>query len=281
MKDHMAERKIRRTVTGKPAVDGAGVRLTRVLGHDTVYDFDPFLMLDSFDSSNPRDYIAGFPMRPHRGIETVTYLIKGEMHHKDSLGNKGIISSGQSQWMTAGSGILHEEMPQPANRLLGLQLWINLPKKDKMTHPKYFDIKESMMGTKILDNATVRVISGEFMGEKGVDTHHIVTEYYDVSLDSGSISIDTDPENTVFIFLILGDAEIHGRVLPEKTAVLFGEGETVTVTASKGSCRFMLLSARPLNEAISWGGPIVMNTREELQQAFAELKTGDFLRHEI
>lgn len=275
----MTERKIRKTVTGNPAVDGAGVRLTRVLGHDTVYDFDPFLMLDSFDSSDPRDYIAGFPLHPHRGIETVTYLIKGKMHHKDSLGNKGVIGSGQSQWMTAGSGILHEEMPQPAERLLGLQLWINLPKKDKMTHPKYFDITESMMGIKILDNATVRVISGEFMGEKGVKTHHIVTEYYDVSLDSGSISIDTDPENTVFIFPILGDAEIHGRALPEKTAALFGEGDTVTVAATNGSCRFMLLSARPLNEEISWGGPIVMNTREELQQAFAELKTGDFLKH--
>ena len=277
----MAERRIRKTVTGQPAVDGAGVRLTRVLGHDTTRDFDPFLMLDSFDSSNPRDYAAGFPMHPHRGIETVTYLIEGEMHHKDSLGNKGIIGAGQSQWMTAGSGILHEEMPQPADRLLGLQIWINLPKKDKMTRPKYFDITENMMGTKVLDNATVKVISGEFMGEKGVSTHHIQTEYYDVSLNSGSISIDTDPEDTVFLFLISGDARIHGRVLPEKTAVHFGEGDSVTVTAEEGGCRFIFLSARPLYEEISWGGPIVMNTEEELQQAFTDLRMGNFLRHKI
>jgi len=277
----MTERRIKKTVTGQPAVDGAGVRLTRVLGHDTVYDFDPFLMLDSFDSSDPRDYVAGFPMHPHRGIETVTYLVKGEMHHKDSLGNKGIISSGQSQWMTAGRGILHEEMPQPADRLLGLQIWINLPEKDKMTGPKYFDITESMMGTKILDNATVKVISGEFMGEKGVSTHHIRTEYYDVSLNSGSVTIDTDPGSTAFLFLILGNAEIHDRMVPEKTAVLFGEGDSVTVTAGKNGCRFMFLSARPLNEGISWGGPIVMNTKEELQQAFTDLRSGNFLKHSV
>ncbi len=127
-------------ISGIPAVDGAGVHLVRVLGHDTVYDFDPFLMLDSFDSTDPRDYIAGFPKHPHRGIETVTYLISGEIDHEDSLGNKGRILSGQSQWMTAGSGILHQEMPRPADRMLGVQLWINLPRKDKMTEPKYFDI---------------------------------------------------------------------------------------------------------------------------------------------
>jgi len=214
-------------------------------------------------------------------LTAVTYLVKGEMHHKDSLGNKGIISSGQSQWMTAGSGILHEEMPQPADRLLGLQIWINLPEKDKMTGPKYFDITESMMGTKILDNATVKVISGEFMGEKGVSTHHIRTEYYDVSLNSGSVTIDTDPGSTAFLFLILGNAEIHDRMVPEKTAVLFGEGDSVTVTAGKNGCRFMFLSARPLNEGISWGGPIVMNTKEELQQAFTDLRSGNFLKHSV
>ncbi|MDR1691014.1 MAG: pirin family protein [Candidatus Methanoplasma sp.] len=277
----MSERKVVRKVRGRPAVDGAGVHLVRVLGPDTMYDFDPFLMLDSFDSRNPDDYIAGFPMHPHRGIETVTYLMSGEIDHEDSLGNKGKIMGGQSQWMTAGSGILHQEMPKPAGRMLGVQLWINLPKKDKMTDPKYFDIKGDMIGEMVTDAADVKVISGEYEGVRGAKPHHIQATYYDVLLKKGStIKIDTKPSENVFVFLVEGDAVIGGETIPEKTAVLFGKGDHISVASAKdGPSRFIFLSGEPVNESIAWGGPIVMNTDEELRHAFSELQRGTFIKH--
>ena len=279
----MADRKIKKTVTGKRAVDGAGVQLTRVLGNATVEDFDPFLMLDSFDSKNPKDYIAGFPFHPHRGIETITYLIQGEIDHEDSLGNKGAIRDGQSQWMTAGSGIMHQEMPQPAERMLGLQLWLNLPAADKMAEPRYFDITRDMMGEKQTDAGTVRVIAGEYQGAKGAQPYHIQASVYDVLLEPGkSLSLPVKAEDNAFVFLIEGDAVIDGRQIPEKTAVLFErEGDTVTVAAPpSGPARFIYCSGQPLDEPISWGGPIVMNTKEELQHAFNELRDGTFIKHQ-
>ncbi len=277
----MSERKIVKKVVGMPAVDGAGVHLVRVLSNNTVYDFDPFLMLDSFDSRNPDDYIAGFPTHPHRGIETVTYLIHGEIDHEDSLGNKGRIMPGESQWMTAGSGILHQEMPQPAERMLGVQLWINLPKKDKMTDPKYFDIRNNMVGKTETNEAIVRVISGEYKGVKGVKPHHIQATYYDVLLKKDStIKIDTKPNENVFIFLIEGEAVVQGERIPEKTAVLFGEGDTISVSTPKGeTSRFLFLSGKPVKESVAWGGPIVMNTEDELRHAFTELQEGTFIKH--
>lgn len=279
----MADRKIKKTVTGKRAVDGAGVRLTRVLGNATVEDFDPFLMLDSFDSQNPEDYIAGFPMHPHRGIETITYLIQGEIDHEDSLGNKGAIRDGQSQWMTAGSGIMHQEMPQPSERMLGLQLWLNLPAQDKMTEPRYFDITRDMMGEKQTDAGVVRVIAGEYQGAKGAQPYHIQASVYDVLLQPGkSLSLPVKAEDNAFAFLIEGDAVIDGQPVPEKTAVLFErEGGTVTVAAPQsGPARFIYCSGKPLREPVSWGGPIVMNTKEELQHAFNELRDGTFIKHQ-
>lgn len=277
----MTERIVKKLVRGVPAIDGAGVHLVRVLGHDTVYDFDPFLMLDSFDSKNPRDYIAGFPRHPHRGIETITYLIGGEIDHEDSLGNKGKILSGQSQWMTAGSGIMHQEMPRPADRMLGVQLWINLPRKDKMTESKYFEITEEMIGKKVAGGATVRVISGKYKDVAGIRPHHIQATFLDVELNGGSsISLDTKPEENAFVFLIEGEAVIQGDLVHEKTAVLFGDGDYVTVSAPYGkNSRFLFLSAEPLREPISWGGPIVMNTDEELRNAFDELRSGTFIKH--
>lgn len=277
----MTERKVIKKVVGRPTVDGAGVHLVRVLGNNTVYDFDPFLMLDSFDSRNPEDYIAGFPTHPHRGIETVSYLISGEMDHEDSLGNKGKIMAGESQWMTAGSGILHQEMPQPAERMLGVQLWINLPQKNKMTDPQYFDIKGDMIGETETDAAKIRVISGEYNGVKGVTPHHIQATYYDVLLKKdSSIAIATKPKDNVFIFLIEGNAVVEGEEIPEKTAVLFGKGDAITVSAPKGKeSRFLFLSGEPLKESVAWGGPIVMNTEEELDRAFRELRNGTFVKH--
>ena len=161
------KKEVKHTATGAPAIDGAGVHLVRVLGPQTMYQFDPFLMLDAFDSTNPDLYTKGFPMHPHRGIETFTYLMKGEMDHRDSLGNKGTILSGESQWMTAGSGMIHEEMPQPVEHLLGLQLWINLPQKDKMTDPKYFEISNEMIKEFEEDGAKVRLVAGEYKGHQG------------------------------------------------------------------------------------------------------------------
>ncbi len=275
------KREVIEKVQGRKTVDGAGVHLTRVLSNHTVKAFDPFLMLDSFDSENPDDYIAGFPTHPHRGIETITYLIKGRIDHEDSLGNSGVILSGQSQWMTAGNGILHQEMPQPTERMLGTQLWLNLPAKDKMVMPQYFDITEDMIGTAKEENATIHVISGEYKGVKGVTAPFIPMTYYDVELNAGkSILIETVADETVFVFLISGDAVISGEVISEKTAVLFGSGDYIEVAATaEQDLRMLFHSAKPLNEEVAWGGPIVMNTREELRQAFADLDAGTFITH--
>lgn len=278
----MAERTVKKLVRGQPTVDGAGVHLVRVLGNGTVEDFDPFLMLDSFDSENPDDYTKGFPQHPHRGIETVTYLISGEIDHEDSLGNKGRIGPGQSQWMTAGSGIIHQEMPQAAKRMLGFQLWINLPREDKMTDPLYFDIREDDIGQTTIDTATVRVISGEFKGVRGAQPHFIQATLLDVSLPVGkTVTLPTKAGENVFAFLIEGNAVIGGDEIAEKTAVLFGEGDGISVTAPADKpARFIFFSGKPLGEPVAWGGPIVMNTREELKQAFADLDEGNFIRHE-
>ena len=276
----MKTRTIARVVTGKPAVDGAGVKLTRVLGGETIEDFDPFLMLDSFDSSNPADYLRGFPTHPHRGIETITYLVDGELAHEDSLGNKGLIIPGASQWMTAGSGILHQEMPKEAERLLGLQLWLNLPAAEKMTDPKYFDIHPENVGVAENSCATVRVISGSYEGVNGAKPHHIQATLLDVSLKEGqSIEIPVREDETVFIFSLLGDVMVTGEIFQEKTALLLKDGNQVEVSALPGeTARFILASAPALHEPIAWGGPIVMNTREELQLAFDELRAGTFIK---
>lgn len=276
----MKLRTVKRIVQGKPAIDGAGVHLTRVLGTSTIEDFDPFLMLDSFDSRNPEDYIRGFPTHPHRGIETITYLVSGELAHQDSLGNKGLITSGACQWMTAGSGILHQEMPQEAERLLGLQLWLNLPAAEKMTNPKYFDIEPHDVGLVELNGGFVKVISGEYEGVRGVTPHHIQATLLDVKLDEGqSIEIPVKEGETVFVFLIEGAGMLDGEIFEEKTALLLGEGELVEVSALPGEVlRFFLASAPPLHEPVAWGGPIVMNTREELRLAFDELRAGTFIK---
>lgn len=266
---------------GKRTVDGAGVRLVRVLGNRDVYDFDPFLMLDSFDSTDPADYIAGFPTHPHRGIETITYLIAGEVEHRDSLGNHGVIRAEGSQWMTAGSGILHQEMPQPAPRMLGLQLWLNLPRAEKMTAPAYFDITRDLTAKTKAGAATVRVISGQFNGAAGATAPHVPASMFDVQLPAGeAVEIPAPSEETTFLFLIEGGALVNGRTIPPKTAVLFGPGDFIAVAApGDANARFVFFSAPPLREPIAWGGPIVMNTEEELRHAFTELRDGTFIKH--
>lgn len=271
-------RDIVKEVRGQRAVDGAGVSLVRVLGNRDVYDFDPFLMLDSFDSTDPRDFTAGFPWHPHRGIETVTYLINGKIEHMDSLGNSGTIDSGESQWMTAGSGIMHQEMPMASDRMLGFQLWLNLPKKDKMTTPAYLSITQEMIPLVASGKSSIRVLSGNFGDVTGTAPRHIPASILDVSVPKGErIVLPTKPEDNVFAFCILGDAIISAQLIAEKTAVLFGAGDSVSIEATpEKDLRFILFSAKALHEPVVWGGPIVMNTREELELAFAELRNGTF-----
>lgn len=277
----MKKREIAKLVRGQRTTDGAGVRLVRVLGRGDVQDFDPFLMLDSFDSTNPSDYTAGFPWHPHRGIETITYLVSGRIEHEDSLGNKGVILSGESQWMTAGSGILHQEMPKPSQRMLGFQLWLNLPKGEKMAPPAYLGITREMIPRVTADGAEVLVLSGSYGGAEGVTPRHIPATLLDIALRRGkALEIETKPGETVFVFTLEGDAIAGGRAVAEKTAVLFAEGDTVSVAAPTDSdARVIFFSGRPLREPIAWGGPIVMNTYEELQLAFDELDRGTFIKH--
>ncbi len=277
----MSERKVIKAVQGQRTVDGAGVHLVRVLGLGTVEDFDPWLMLDSFDSTNPQDYTKGFPPHPHRGIETVTYLIQGEMTHGDSLGNKGVIRDGESQWMTAGSGIIHEEMPQASERMLGVQLWLNLAQKDKMTTPRYFTITQEMIGEVATDFGHVRVIAGEYEGVKGVEPPYVQATLLDVQLKAGKVAtIPVAVEDNAFVFFVDGEGVIGGTNYEIKTAVLLQEGDTIRVEAPiDKDTRFLVCAGKPLQEEISWGGPIVMNTKEELKEAFRELENNTFIKH--
>lgn len=276
----METKKVIKVVRGQNAVDGAGVHLVRVLGRDTATEFDPFLLLDSFDSRNPDDYTKGFPMHPHRGIETITYLAKGVLTHEDSLGNKGRIEDGGAQWMTAGSGIMHEEMPQASEKMLGIQLWLNMPGREKMADPNYFDIRKENIAVIEKDGYSVHVLSGEFEGIQGSQTNHVQVAFFDVTLKPETeITIPAKSKETTVIFLLEGDCMIDGEIYNEKSAVLFGEGDEIKVKASDRPSRFLFIQGPPLKESIAWGGPIVMNTREELELAFEELNTNKFIKH--
>ena len=289
----MARRKFSQAVRGQHAVDGAGVRLRRVLGYRTIRDFDPFLMLDGFDSKDPADYIKGFPWHPHRGIETVTYLLKGNVEHGDSLGNKGVIGDLQCQWMTAGSGIIHQEMPKAAERMLGCQLWVNLPKKDKMTQPAYRDIRQQDVEVVSGENATVRVLSGNYKDKKGaVRGEYVKVQYLDVDLKPGSdwSYAETSNDQTLFLYLIDGTLAADEALanFEEKACAMLMTASSsdssgfdeVRVKAGPDGARFFLIAARPLQEPVAWGGPIVMNTQEELNLTFSELENRTFIKHD-
>ncbi len=278
----MKRRNVKKIVTGSIQYDGAGVKLVRVIGRADVVDFDPFLMLDAFDSEDPNDYIKGFPWHPHRGIETVTYLINGEIEHGDSLGNKGVISDGCCQWMTAGSGILHQEMPMAAERMLGAQLWVNLPKKDKMTNPEYRDLSVERIPVINEGGATIRILSGPYKDKVGAtEGDYVKVLYLDVDLEPGAEwKINTRSTDTLFVYIVNGSGyfEEGGNSFENKRAVLFDKGEEFYVKAGDEGMRFFLMSGAPLNEPVAWGGPIVMNTREELALAFKELDDGTFIK---
>ncbi len=274
------ERKIINITKGYRAIDGAGVNLVRVLGGQTVYVYDPILMLDSFDSTNPDDYTAGFPTHPHRGIETISYVYKGNMTHKDSLGNEDTIGDGEVQWMTAGSGILHEEKLPASERLLGVQLWLNLPAKDKMCAPAYQSIKNEDIKEIEIEGGKLRLLAGKYKNEEGYKSKYLPLNYYDIHLENSSITIDTAEDDSVMLFTLLGDATIAGEKVSEKSAVKLGEGSSVTISA-EGKSQILFVSSKKLAEPIVWGGPIVMNSEEELNQAFIDLRTGNFLQKDI
>lgn len=276
------ERKISEKVRGYRTKDGAGVSLVRVLGNQTVGEYDPILMLDSFDSTNPADYIAGFPLHPHRGIETISYVYRGHMTHKDSLGNEDTIGDGEVQWMTAGSGIMHEEKLPAAERLLGVQLWLNLPAKDKMASPAYHSIKNPDIEEIEFDWGKLRLLAGEFEGRKGYTGKYLPLNYYDLHLNSRkSVIMETDSDRSVTVFTLLGDAYIGGELVKEKTAVHLTRGDRVEIKAAEERAQILFISSKRLDEPVAWGGPIVMNTREELNKAFDDLRNGRFLRDKI
>ena len=276
------ERKISQQVRGYRTKDGAGVSLVRVLGNQTVQKYDPILMLDSFDSTNPDDYTAGFPMHPHRGIETISYVYRGYMTHKDSLGNEDTIGDGEVQWMTAGSGIMHEEKLPATDRLLGVQLWLNLPAKDKMVPPAYHSIKNSEIEEIELDCGKLRLLAGQFKEKKGYMSKYLPLDYYDIHLNpNASINLSTDRERSVMIFTLLGDAYIGGELVKEKTAVKLTSGDQVEIKSTDKNAQVLFISSVLLNEPIVWGGPIVMNTKEELNKAFDDLKKGTFIQNTI
>lgn len=288
----MNTRKAIQIVRGRRAIDGAGVHLQRVLGYKTIHDFDPFLMLDGFDSKNPNDYIKGFPWHPHRGIETITYLITGSIEHGDSLGNKGTIHDLECQWMTAGSGIIHQEMPLASDLILGCQLWVNLPAKDKMTMPAYGDITKDKVTVVEENDAVIRILAGKYKENHGVfKGKYLSVQYLDVDLAPNKTWTysETPNDQTLFIYLLdgtLAPDENLSQFENKACAILFtpsnsdsDTNEAVVVKAGEKGARFVLLAAKPLKEPVAWGGPIVMNTNEELDRAFEELNNGSFIKH--
>ncbi len=300
----MSLRPVKEITQTKPTIEGAGVKLQRAFGFGQTKNFDPFLLLDDFRNDRPEDYLAGFPWHPHRGIETITYVLAGSVEHGDSLGNKGKMTAGDVQWMTAGSGILHQEMPKgdPLGRMHGFQLWANLPASLKMTDPRYQDIPSSAIPEVTDDDGTrVRVICGQFWGKKGpVEGVAADPNYLDVFVPAGTrkhLKIDTARNAFAYVFAGSGtfrDASQPRAVLTDNveqpeaapvydatnhSLVLFDRGDEIVVQAGDQGIRFLLVSGKPIEEPVAWYGPIVMNTQEQLRQAIGELHNGTFIKH--
>ncbi len=301
----MSIRPVKRLIRAKPTLEGAGVRLNRVFGFGNTSDFDPFLLLDDFRSDRPEDYLAGFPWHPHRGIETITYVLAGTVEHGDSLGNRGVIGAGDIQWMTAGSGIIHQEMPKgdPDGRMHGFQLWANLPSSLKMTSPRYQEVKAvdiPLVTDK--DGTQVRVVCGSFRGTTGpVSGIAADPTYLDVSIPPGrAYSLQVETTQCAFAYVFAGAGKFCNASAPlavptegsgwadttppadagNRSLVLFDRGDEITVHSGDDGIRFLLVSGKPLEEPVAWYGPIVMNTQEQLRQAFTELEQGTFLKHQ-
>ncbi|MGH9257621.1 MAG: pirin family protein [Vicinamibacterales bacterium] len=300
----MSIRPIKRIAQSKPTLEGAGVRLQRAFGFGNTSDFDPFLLFDDFRNDNPSDYLAGFPWHPHRGIETITYVLAGNVEHGDSLGNRGNLGAGDVQWMTAGSGILHQEMPKgdPQGRMHGFQLWANLPSALKMTHPRYQDVQAADIPEVIDDDGTrVRIVCGSFWGKAGpVDGVAADPRYLDIFVPPGvrkSLRVETTRNAFAYVFEgsgtfrdaseprevqtdRIGPAVAEGAAadVGNRSLVLFDRGDDVIVQAADRGIRFLLVSGEPIEEPVAWYGPIVMNTEEQLRQAYTELRAGTFIK---
>lgn len=276
------ERSINQIFRGKPTLEGAGVRLSRVFGYHNIPQFDPFLLLDHFGSDNPDDYIKGFPWHPHRGIETVTYILAGKIEHGDSLGNTGTINSGDIQWMTAGSGIIHQEMPQTyTGTMQGFQLWVNLPAEKKMMEPRYQEIEHQDVPQVNYHDATIKIIAGKIDKTYGQVKNLIVdVSYFDITLPKGkSFTYTTPKQYTALAYTISGSAKIQTTIIESQHCILFNHGDDVFIQAQT-PLRFLLITGRPLHEPVAWGGPVVMNTQQELDQAFKEIDKGTFIKHQ-
>jgi len=303
----MSIRPVKKIIQSKPTMEGAGVHLRRAFGFGDTKEFDPFLLLDDFRNDNPDEYKAGFPWHPHRGIETITYVLAGEVEHGDSLGNRGLMGAGDVQWMTAGSGIMHQEMPKgdAQGRMHGFQLWANLPSSLKMTSPRYQDVKGGDIPEVIDDDGTrVRVVCGSFWGRRGpVDGIAAEPQYLDISIPPGrqrTLPIETTRHAFAYVFAgegVFGDASAPRAVQTDllerpdldllddtrlttvgnRSLVLFDRGDEIRVQAGEQGVRFLLVSCRPIEEPVAWYGPIVMNTKDQLQQAFNELRNGTFI----
>jgi redox-sensitive bicupin YhaK (pirin superfamily) len=278
-------RPVNKVWKSKPTIEGAGVHLRRAFGFHEMPGLDPFLLMDDFRSENPRDYQAGFPWHPHRGMETITYVLEGDVEHGDSLGNSGVIGAGDIQWMTAGSGIVHQEMPQGdrKGRMFGFQLWSNLPKKDKMMDPRYQEVKQKdIPSVTTPEGAVVRIVAGEVAGVRG-PVKDILSdpEYLDVSIPAGkSFSHPTNADHTVFAYVFDGEGVFDGAegAYGDGSLVLYGPGSQIEVRTGNRPVRFLLVSGKPLKEPIAWYGPIVMNTQQEIRTAFREFEEGTFVK---
>jgi len=301
----MSIRPVKRIIQSQPTMEGAGVKLRRAFGFGNTGEFDPFLLLDDFRNDRPDDYRAGFPWHPHRGIETITYVLAGTVDHGDSLGNRGTLGAGDVQWMTAGSGILHQEMPQgdARGRMHGFQLWANLPSSLKMTAPRYQDITGGEIPEIVDDDGTrVRIICGDFWGRRGpAEGVAADSRYLDVFVPAGrrkTLPVEMERHAFAYVFEgsgsfssasqpfgVLTEKEVDGNeiLVRERTGnrslVLFDSGDEVTVQAGEEGIRFLLVSGKPIEEPVAWHGPIVMNTQAELQQAVSELRNGTFIKH--
>ncbi len=276
-------RKVRIKLTRQPTMEGAGVHLNRVFGYHEAPELDPFLMLDDFRSDIPEHYLKGFPWHPHRGIETVTYVIKGDVEHGDSMGNTGVISSGDVQWMTAGSGIIHQEMPKgDANGSMhGFQLWTNLPASQKMMPPRYRGITaEQVPEVEMTNGVRIKIIAGMINDVRGPMEEIVIDpEYLDCTVPAGETYVHTtNPTYTAIIYVIGGGGITDETELENGILVLFGEGDQISVKATGEDLRFLLLTGKPLNEPVAWRGPIVMNTQAELETAFREYQEGTFIK---
>ena len=277
----MAVRKILQLIQGQPASDGAGVKLIRSLGSANHLRADPFLMLDAFSSENPDDYVAGFPSHPHRGFETVTYLLDGHMLHEDHLGNRGNLKSGGVQWMTAGRGIIHSEMPQQENgRMRGFQLWINLPAREKMKPAGYRDIQPEEIPVVKIPGGQAKVVAGTLDGTAGpIQGGSTEPIYWDVSLSKGQVfSERIESHHTVYVYPFEGSVEVAGRVLKTHQGGVLGSGDTIEVKAGAGGARFLVLAAKPIGEPVVQYGPFVMNTRAEIEQAIRDYQSGELTK---